>query len=82
MGLADQVRGAQHLELARDNLERLRWSMPVEEIQPVHHRVVHGVGLYHQFLDTSEWAGFMLAGRVRARPALRRLLRPARPAAA
>jgi NTE family protein len=54
----------------------------VEEIQPVHHRVVHGVGLYQQFLDTSEWAGFMLAGRTWARPALRRLLRPARPAAA
>jgi NTE family protein len=82
LGLADQVRSAQHLELARGNLARLRRSMPVEEIQPVHHGVVHGVGLYHQFVDTSEWAGFMLAGRARARPALRRLRRQARPAAA
>ena len=82
LGLAEQVRSAQHLELARDNLERLARSMPVVEIQPVHHRVVRGVGLYHQFLDTSEWAGFMRAGRARARPALRRLLRQASSVAA
>lgn len=81
LGLAEQVRSAQHLQLARDNLARLERSMPVEEIQPVHHRIVHGVGLYHQFLDTSQWAGFMVAGRARARPALRRLLRPASRAA-
>ncbi|HXM54525.1 MAG TPA: patatin-like phospholipase family protein, partial [Candidatus Dormibacteraeota bacterium] len=43
LGLAEQVRSAQHLELARENLERLAANMPVAEIQPVDHRIVQGL---------------------------------------
>lgn len=75
LDLAAQVRTAQHLELARENLERLQRRMPTVEIQPVSHAKVRGIGLYTQFLDTSEWAGFMKAGRAQALPALRELLR-------
>lgn len=82
LGLAAQVRSAQHLELARENLDSLSRRMPVEEIQPVDHHIVHGLGLYQQFLDTSDWAAFMRTGRTQARRALRRLLRATAPVAA
>ena len=75
LGLAAQVRSAQHLELARENLDGLARRMPVEEIQPVDYHVVHGLGLYQQFLDSSDWAAFMRTGRTQARRALHRLLR-------
>ena len=74
MDLAAQVRTAQHLELARENLERLRKSLPTVEIQPVSYTKVRGVGLYTQFLDNSEWVAFMRAGRTQALAALRQLL--------
>jgi NTE family protein len=66
LDLAAQVRTAQHLELGRANLERLQRKMPTIEIQPVSHTKVRGVGLYTQFLDSSESADFMRAGRAQA----------------
>jgi NTE family protein len=39
-------------------------------IDPVPYQKVRGVGFYRQFLDNSEWAAFMRAGRELALAAL------------
>jgi NTE family protein len=60
---ASQVRTAQHVELARDNLARLRREADVVMVEPVTYDKVRGIGFYRHFLDTSEWPAFMRAGR-------------------
>lgn len=71
--MAAQVRTCQQAQLARDHLEQLRRAMPVELIEPVPYTVVQGIGFYRQFLDTSDWPGFMRAGRSAAVAAIDRL---------
>jgi len=68
--VAAQVRTCQQVELARANLARLEQAMPVLMIEPVPYEKVRGVGFYRQFLNTSEWAAFMRAGRLEARRVL------------
>ncbi len=68
--IASQVRTCQQVELARENLARLRAASKVIMIEPVPYEAVRGVGFYRQFLSTRDWAGFMQAGRIEARRAL------------
>ena len=68
---AAQVRTIQHLQLARENLARLRREVhDVRLIHPVPYSVVRGVGLYRQFIDSSRWPDFMRAGRMHTLRAL------------
>ena len=60
---ASQVRTAQHVALARENLAKLRRACHVELVDPVPYEKVRGTGFYRQFIDNGEWAAFMLAGR-------------------
>lgn len=68
--VASQVRTCQQIELARENLARLRSASNVTMIEPVPYEVVRGVGFYRQFLSTRDWAGFMRAGYTETRRAL------------
>lgn len=68
--VASQVRTCQQVELARVNLTRLEQSAELIMIEPVPYEKVQGVGFYRQFLNTSEWKAFMLAGRLDTRRAL------------
>jgi NTE family protein len=68
--VASQVRTCQQVELARENLARLRAESKVIMIEPVSYERVRGVGFYRQFLSTRDWAEFMRAGRDQARQAL------------
>jgi NTE family protein len=68
--VASQVRTCQQIELARENLVRLRAASKLIMIEPVSYEKVQGVGFYRQFLSTRDWAGFMRAGRNEARLAL------------
>ncbi len=68
--VASQVRTCQQVELARENLARLRAASKVIMIEPVPYEAVRGVGFYRQFLSTRDWGGFMRAGRIEARRAL------------
>ena len=77
---ASQVRTCQQAELARANLARLRESCTVRLIDPVPYEKVRGSGFYRQFIDSSEWPGFMRSGRSAGLKALGSLSR-ARPAA-
>jgi len=62
--IADQVVTAQHLQLARENLRRLRAEVKtVTMIEPVPYRLVRRTGFYSQFLDRSQWPDFMRWGR-------------------
>jgi NTE family protein len=93
--VASQVRTCQQIELARENLARLREAIPVLMTDPVPYEVVKGVGFYKQFMDRSDWPEFMRAGhrdalaalasfakpRARSRPAAKRVSRPRRSAA-
>jgi len=68
---ASQVREIQHIELARENLARLRREVPVVRlIHPVPYAAIRGVGLYRQFLDNSMWPDFMRSGLRTTRRAL------------
>ncbi|MGN6129076.1 MAG: patatin-like phospholipase family protein [Nocardioidaceae bacterium] len=67
---ASQVRTAQQVELARQNLARLRAASAVRLVDPVPYEKVRGSGFYRQFIDNDEWAGFMRAGRVAGLQAL------------
>ena len=70
--LADQVVVAQHQELAREHLARLRSQIPtVISIEPVPYERVRRGGFYAQFLDHRDWPQFMRAGRRAALGALR-----------
>jgi NTE family protein len=74
---AAQVRTCQQVELARENLARLRRECRVEMIEPVPYAKVRGTGFYRQFFDNSEWGLFMAAGRTAALDALATLARRA-----
>ncbi len=64
MDIADQVVTAQHLQLAREHLARLRHEVPkVVMIDPVPYRRVRRAGFYAEFLDRSAWTEFMNLGR-------------------
>jgi len=70
--LAGQVRSSQHVQLARENLARLRAAVPdVRLIEPVPYDVVRGTGFYRQFLDPTDWPMFIRAGYDATRAALR-----------
>jgi NTE family protein len=60
---AAQVRTSQQIQLARENIARLRAAVDTVLIEPVPYQKVAGTGFYEQFLDTSEWPFFMRAGR-------------------
>jgi NTE family protein len=60
--VASQVRTCQQIELARENLARLRDAMPVLMTNPVPYEVVKGVGFYKQFMDRNDWPEFMRSG--------------------
>jgi NTE family protein len=68
--VASQVRTCQQIELARENLARLRTRAEVRMIEPVPYDKVQGVGFYRQFLRTDEWPEFMQAGHTDARRGL------------
>jgi NTE family protein len=68
--VASQVRTCQQIELARENLARLRRHHRVVMLHPVPYAEVRGVGFYRQFLATRDWPTFMRAGRSHARRAL------------
>jgi NTE family protein len=68
--VASQVRTCQQIELARQNLSRLRSVSPVTMIEPVPYETVAGVGFYRQFLSTRDWPRFMQAGYHNGRQAL------------
>ncbi len=68
--IASQVRTCQQVQLARENLTRLRGASKVVMIEPVSYETVRGVGFYRQFLSTRDWPGFMQAGRVQTLRAL------------
>ncbi|MGD9703549.1 MAG: patatin-like phospholipase family protein [Acidimicrobiia bacterium] len=68
--VASQVRTSQQIELARENLVRLRAASDVLMIEPVAYEKVQGIGFYRQFLNVRDWPGFMLAGRQEARRVL------------
>jgi NTE family protein len=64
LDIADQVVTAQHVQLARENLRRLRAEVgTVMMINPVRYEVVRRAGFYQQFLDRSGWPEFMRSGR-------------------
>ncbi len=68
--VASQVRTCQQVQLARENLTRLRGASTVVMIEPVSYETVRGVGFYRQFLSTRDWPEFMQAGRAQTRRAL------------
>lgn len=61
--VGSQVRTSQQVQLARENLARLRARTRVLLVEPVPYQKVYGTGFYQQFVDTSEWPAFMVAGR-------------------
>jgi len=79
--VASQVRTCQQVELARENLARLRAASKLIMIEPVDYETVRGVGFYRQFLSTRDWPAFMRAGRDEARRTLRAAPVPAELAA-
>jgi NTE family protein len=76
---ASQVRTCQQVQLARENLTRLRGAVETVLVEPVPYRRVAGARFYEQFVDTRDWPAFMRAGRTTTLAALRR--RGTRPAA-
>lgn len=70
--LAAQVRTSQHIQLARENLARLRAEVPeVLLVEPVPYDTVRGTGFYRQFVDPTDWPRFVRAGYDATRAALR-----------
>ena len=70
---ASQVRTAQQVQLARENLTRLEAATDVTMIEPVPYSKVRGAGFYLQFLDNRDWPQFMTSGLLAGRQALARL---------
>ncbi len=68
--VASQVRTCQQIQLARENLARLRAVTEVHMIEPVPYAKVRGAGFYRQFLSTRDWPEFMRAGRAATSRAL------------
>lgn len=77
--IGSQVRTSQQVQLARENLDRLRAHAEVLLLEPVPYRKVYGTGFYKQFIDVSEWPEFMLAGHRATLEALRAQAPQARP---
>ncbi len=74
MDIADQVVTAPHLQLARENLARLRRHVKrVMLINPVPYTMVRRAGFYAEFLDRSDWPSFMHHGRTAALRAMSRI---------
>lgn len=69
--IGSQVRTSQQVQLARENLARLRARADVLMVEPVDYGTVRGTGFYQHFVDTSDWPAFMLAGRAVTVAALR-----------
>ena len=69
---ASQVRTCQQVQLARENIARLRRAAETLMVEPVPYRKVAGTGFYRQFVDTREWPEFMRAGRASMLSALHR----------
>jgi NTE family protein len=83
LDVAEQVRTAQQIELARANLRRLQAEVPkVQMIDPVPYEKVRGAGFYQQFLDNREWPDFMRSGRAAALKALPKIFAKSHPKAA
>jgi len=78
--IGSQVRTSQQVQLARENLDRLRSRAQVLLVEPVPYRKVYGTGFYKQFIDVAEWPEFMLAGYQATLEALRAQALPAQPA--
>jgi NTE family protein len=57
------VRTSQQVQLARENIARLRAATHTVLVEPVPYQKVAGTGFYEQFIDTAEWPEFMRAGR-------------------
>lgn len=70
--VARQVRSSQHMQLARENLSRLRAAVDVELLEPIPYQKVRDAGLYQQFLATRDWPEFMRNGHLAMVDALRR----------
>ena len=68
---AAQVRTSQQVQLARENIARLRAAADTMLVEPVPYQKVAGTGFYEQFIDTAEWPEFMRAGRSAMLDALR-----------
>lgn len=61
--VASQTRLMHHIELTRRAIADLRRVVPdVIELTPVDYSLVHGAGLYGEFLDNRAWAGYMRDG--------------------
>ena len=74
LDIADQVVTAQHVQLARENLRRLRAEVPsVLMMDPVPYELVRRTGFYTQFLSRNDWPEFMRAGRKDALRLLRKI---------
>lgn len=69
---ASQVRTSQQVQLARENLARLRSALDTILVEPVPYRRVAGARFYEQFVDTRDWPEFMRAGRTATLAALDR----------
>lgn len=70
--IESQARNAQHLQIARDNVARLRRACPVEMVDPVP-GIGAGPDLYRHYIDNRSWPRFMQAGLAPGREALQRL---------
>jgi NTE family protein len=69
--VASQTRLMHHVQLTRRSIAALAHAVPeVIELTPVEYRRVHGAGLYGEFVDTRNWAGFMADGYRAAATAL------------
>lgn len=63
LSVGSQVRTSQQVQVARENMGRLRARARVLLVEPVSYQRVYGTGFYQQFLDSSEWPEFIRAGR-------------------
>jgi NTE family protein len=63
LSVGSQVRTSQQVQLARENLARLRARARVLLVEPVSYERVYGTGFYEQFIDSSDWPDFIRAGR-------------------
>jgi NTE family protein len=77
LAIGSQVRTSQQVQLARENLARLRAQAQVLLVEPVPYQKVRGTGFYQQFVDPSEWPEFVRAGREATLDALRTTRMPA-----
>jgi NTE family protein len=61
--VANQSRVMQHVHIARRSIADLHGAVPATvELTPVDYSLVHGAGLYAEFLDNRRWAAHMAAG--------------------